>query len=90
MTDTTVVRETGQRSTKRVACTALATGYQREFVKTLQKRVVEDGEPFAIVQADTPHEIFHAAINLQRGRGFVLRKTAFHGHHMNHVTAPPA
>jgi benzoyl-CoA reductase/2-hydroxyglutaryl-CoA dehydratase subunit BcrC/BadD/HgdB len=28
-------------------------------MRSLQKRVVEDGEPFAIVQADTPHEIFH-------------------------------
>jgi len=57
--DKTGVRETGARSTKRLDCTALATAFQREFVKTLQQRVIEDGEPFAIVQADTPHEIFH-------------------------------
>ncbi len=50
----------GHRSAKRVESTALATAFQREFVKTLQQRVVENGEPFAIVQADTPHELFHA------------------------------
>lgn len=58
MTDTHV-RQTGERSLKRLECTSLATGRQREFVKELQRRVVEAGEPFAIVQADTPHEIFH-------------------------------
>jgi len=52
-------RQTGARSQKRLACTALATRFQREFVAELQQRVVENGEPFAIVQADTPHEIFH-------------------------------
>ncbi len=33
---------------------------QKAFGKELRRRVVEEGEPFAIVQADTPHEIFHA------------------------------
>ena len=50
----------GQRSSKVLSCTAEATMFQRNFVKELQERVVEKGEPFAIVQADTPHEIFHA------------------------------
>lgn len=51
--------ETGQRSRKDLDCTALATAYQKQFGKTLRKRVIEDGDPFAIAQADTPHEIFH-------------------------------
>lgn len=42
-----------------LASTRAATAYQRDFVKTLQKRVTEDREPFAIAQADTAHEIFH-------------------------------
>jgi benzoyl-CoA reductase subunit B len=44
---------------KELASTRAATAHQREFVKTLQKRVTEDREPFAIAQADTAHEIFH-------------------------------
>ena len=50
---------TGQRSRKTLACTAAANAYQKAFGVELRRRVVEDGEPFAIVQADTPHEIFH-------------------------------
>ncbi|MBL8552165.1 MAG: 2-hydroxyacyl-CoA dehydratase [Hyphomonadaceae bacterium] len=53
-------RTDGRRSTKVLECTQAATAYQREYVKSLQERVIEKGEPFAIVQADTPHEIFHA------------------------------
>lgn len=49
----------GRRSRKDLACTAEAMAYQRRFVAELQQRVVERGEPFAIVQADTPHELFH-------------------------------
>lgn len=49
----------GQRSTKVLACTADATRYQRDYVQDLRRRVIDNGEPFAIVQADTPHEIFH-------------------------------
>lgn len=52
--------ELGRRSEKVLNSTRAATAYQRDFVKTLRQRVVENGEPFAIVQADTPHEIFHA------------------------------
>ncbi len=47
------------RSRKDLASTKLATSFQREFGKTLQARVVEAREPFAIAQADTAHEIFH-------------------------------
>jgi benzoyl-CoA reductase subunit B len=50
---------TGQRSRKMLACTGDANAYQKAFGKELRRRVVDDGEPFAIVQADTPHEIFH-------------------------------
>ena len=50
----------GQRSRKDLACTADATAYQRQFVADLKRRVIDNGEPFAIAQADTPHEIFHA------------------------------
>lgn len=50
----------GRRSTKVLDCTREATAHQRAFVQSLQERVVESGEPFAIVQADTPHELFHA------------------------------
>lgn len=49
-----------QRSRKLLASTEAANAFQKEFVRDLKRRVVEDGEPFAIVQADTPHEIFHA------------------------------
>lgn len=50
---------TGQRSRKLLASTAEASAYQKRFGADLRRRVVDDGEPFAIVQADTPHEIFH-------------------------------
>jgi len=48
-----------QRSQKVLACTAEATAYQKAFGQELRRRVVEDREPYAIVQADTPHELFH-------------------------------
>jgi benzoyl-CoA reductase subunit B len=54
-----IARQTGARSIKKLECTQHANRFQREFVKELQERVVEKGDPFAIVQADTPHEIFH-------------------------------
>jgi len=41
-------------------CTAAAKAYQKAFGAELRTRVVERGEPFAVAQADTPHEIFHA------------------------------
>ena len=49
----------GMRSRKDLACTADATAHQRQFVSDLRRRVIDNGEPFAIAQADTPHEIFH-------------------------------
>lgn len=51
---------TGQRSRKLLACTADATAYQKAFGADLKRRVVDEGEPFVVAQADTPHEIFHA------------------------------
>lgn len=50
---------TGQRSRKDLACTAEATAWQKSFGADLKRRVVENGEPFVVAQADTPHEIFH-------------------------------
>lgn len=41
-------------------CTADAKTFQKAFASELQERVVARGEPFAVAQADTPHEIFHA------------------------------
>ena len=49
---------TGAR--KDLACTEAATAYQKAFGAEMRERVVERGEPFAVAQADTPHEIFHA------------------------------
>ncbi|MEO6341130.1 MAG: 2-hydroxyacyl-CoA dehydratase family protein [Caulobacteraceae bacterium] len=59
MNERTPVTQTGERSTKLLRSTAEANAYQKAFGQALRKRVVEDGEPFAIVQADVPHEIFH-------------------------------
>ena len=52
--------ESARRDRKDLACTAEATTYQKAFGAELRERVVERGEPFAVAQADTPHEIFHA------------------------------
>lgn len=41
-------------------CTDAAKAYQKAFGAELRERVVEKGEPFAVAQADTPHEVFHA------------------------------
>ena len=54
------IAPTGQRMRKTLSCTADANAYQKQFGIDLKRRVVDEGEPFAIVQADTPHEIFHA------------------------------
>jgi benzoyl-CoA reductase/2-hydroxyglutaryl-CoA dehydratase subunit BcrC/BadD/HgdB len=48
------------RSRKTLACTTEATAYQKAFGRDLKRKVVDEGEPFVIAQADTPHEIFHA------------------------------
>ncbi|HZV56582.1 MAG TPA: 2-hydroxyacyl-CoA dehydratase family protein, partial [Sphingobium sp.] len=50
----------GQRSKKLLACTAQANAYQKAFGLELKRRVIDEGEPFVVAQADTPHEIFHA------------------------------
>ncbi len=47
------------RTRKDIACTADAGAFQRNFVAVLKRRVIDEGEPFVIAQADTPHEIFH-------------------------------
>lgn len=47
------------RTRKDIACTADAGAFQRNFVAELKRRVIDEGEPFVIAQADTPHEIFH-------------------------------
>ena len=41
-------------------CTDAARAHQKAFGAELRERVVRRGEPFAVAQADTPHEIFHA------------------------------
>jgi benzoyl-CoA reductase subunit B len=48
------------RSRKDLQCTADALAYQRQFAAELKRRVVENGDPFVVAQADTPHELFHA------------------------------
>jgi hypothetical protein len=65
----------GQRSRKDLECTAAATAYQRDFVADLKRRVIDGGEPFAIAQADTPHEIFHV---MDIPLILYLRQTAVH------------
>jgi len=49
-----------RRGRKDLECTADATAFQKAFGAELRELVVERGEPFAVAQADTPHEIFHA------------------------------
>lgn len=41
-----------------MSCARDATGYQRDWLKGLRGRITA-GEPFAFVNADTPHELFH-------------------------------
>ncbi len=48
------------RGRKDLLSTAEATAFQKAFGASLRERVVERGEPFAVAQADTPHEVFHA------------------------------
>jgi 2-hydroxyglutaryl-CoA dehydratase, D-component len=50
---------TDSRSTKTLASTVEANRYQREWFATLRARVAA-GEPFAVVNADAPQEIFQA------------------------------
>jgi len=46
-------------SRKDLVSTARATAYQKAHVQQLREQV-QSGEPYAICNADTPHEIFHA------------------------------
>ena len=48
------------RVRKDLQCTSDATAFQKAFGAELLERVVERGEPFAVAQADTPHELYHA------------------------------
>jgi hypothetical protein len=48
------------RSRKTLACTRQATAFQKAFGQDLKRQVIDEGQPFVIAQADTPHEIFHA------------------------------
>ncbi|QDC10244.1 2-hydroxyacyl-CoA dehydratase [Oceanicola sp. D3] len=41
-----------------MSCAKAATSYQRDWLKGLRSRITA-GEPFAFVNADTPHELFH-------------------------------
>lgn len=41
-----------------MTCAKAATTYQRDWLKGL-RRSITDGQPFAFVNADTPHELFH-------------------------------
>ncbi|MBF9042262.1 2-hydroxyacyl-CoA dehydratase [Rhodobacterales bacterium HKCCE4037] len=41
-----------------MTCARAAGAYQKEWVRGLRDRIL-GGEPFAFVNADTPHEIFH-------------------------------
>jgi benzoyl-CoA reductase subunit B len=43
-----------------LACSVDAASYQREWTKSLRQRIAA-GEKFAFANADTPHELFHAA-----------------------------
>ncbi len=54
-----MTQPSGQRSRKDLSCTSDATAYQRNFAKVLKQQVIEEGQPYVIAQADTPHEIFH-------------------------------
>ena len=53
-------RQAAIKSGNTLACTAQASAFQKAFGQEMKRRVVDEGEPFVIAQADTPHEIFHA------------------------------
>ena len=52
-------KEKGKASVKRLKTPSVATAYQREWFQGLKERI-EQGEPFAFVNADVPQEIFRA------------------------------
>jgi benzoyl-CoA reductase subunit B len=45
--------------TKQLRSSAEGTAYQRQYFEALRERIKRD-EPYAVVSADAPHEIFHA------------------------------
>ncbi len=49
----------GIRRQQELSCTAEFSRYQREWFKQVRERVA-DGEPFAVLSADSPHEIYRA------------------------------
>jgi benzoyl-CoA reductase/2-hydroxyglutaryl-CoA dehydratase subunit BcrC/BadD/HgdB len=49
----------GERSVKKLRSSVEGVTYQKEWFKKTRDRISE-GEPFALIQADTPHEIFLA------------------------------
>ncbi|WP_249018678.1 2-hydroxyacyl-CoA dehydratase family protein [Conexibacter sp. S30A1] len=51
--------ERGIRRRPELSCTAEFSRYQREWFSELRVRV-GDGEPFAVLSADSPHEIYRA------------------------------
>ena len=53
------VSDQGGRTVKQLRSAIEAAAYQREWFRTTRQRL-SDGEPFALANADTPHEIFLA------------------------------
>lgn len=47
-------------SERQLACTADAAAHQKRWFADLRRRVFEEGTPFALTNATTPHEIFDA------------------------------
>jgi benzoyl-CoA reductase/2-hydroxyglutaryl-CoA dehydratase subunit BcrC/BadD/HgdB len=52
-------RPVGRKSVKRLQASANATKFQKEWFHSVQERV-RNGEPFALVSTDVPHEILRA------------------------------
>ncbi|MCX7175946.1 MAG: 2-hydroxyacyl-CoA dehydratase family protein [Proteobacteria bacterium] len=46
-------------ATKQLACTVEAGRKQKTWFAELRRDVFEAGKPYAIIQADTPHDLFH-------------------------------
>lgn len=51
--------DVGIRRRAELRCTATFSSYQREWFAEVQERA-RDGEPFAVLSADSPHEIYRA------------------------------
>lgn len=50
--------ERTQREAPQLACTPIAQAFQRDWFQGLRRRVFEEGVPYALTNATTPHEIF--------------------------------